>query len=93
MKFVVSREMKDGNSSPKGQLLQHLDADTTQSIKVVDPLTVEFTLKLAWADFPYMFANLQGWIYSPTQFNKINDPVAFNANPGPAGPGPFQINS
>jgi peptide/nickel transport system substrate-binding protein len=93
VKFVVSREMKDGNSSPKGQLLTFLDADPTKSIKVVDPLTVEFTLKLAWADFPYMFANVQGWIYSPTQFAKVGDPVKFNADPGPAGAGPFQIKS
>ncbi len=93
VKFVVSREMKDGNSSPKGQLLTFLDPDPTKSIKVVDPLTVEFTLKLAWADFPYMFANVQGWIYSPTQFAKVGDPVKFNADPGPAGAGPFQIKS
>jgi peptide/nickel transport system substrate-binding protein len=91
--FVVSREMKDGNSSPKGQLLTFLDADPTKSIKVVDPLTVQFTLKLAWADFPYLFANVQGWIYSPTQFAKVGDPVKFNADPGPAGAGPFQIKS
>ena len=36
VKFVVSREMKDGNSSPKGQLLTFLDADPEKSIKVVD---------------------------------------------------------
>ena len=35
VRFVVAREMKDGNSSPKGQLLHFLDADTTNSIKVV----------------------------------------------------------
>ncbi len=93
VRFVVAREIKEGNSSPKGQLLTFLDADTTKSIKVVDPLTVEFTLKLAWADFPYMFANVQGWIYSPTQFAKVGDPVKFNADPGPAGAGPFQVKS
>ena len=93
VKFVVSREMKDGNSSPKGQLLTFLDADPEKSIKVVDPLTVEFTLKLGWADFPYMFANVQGWIYSPTQFAKVGDPIKFNADPGPAGAGPFQVKS
>ena len=93
VKFVVSREMKDGNSSPKGQLLTFLDADPEKSMKVIDPLTLQFTLKLAWADFPYMFANVQGWIYSPTQFQKVGDPVKFNADPGPAGAGPFQVKS
>ena len=93
VKFVVSREMKDGNSSPKGQLLTFLDADPEKSIKVVDPLTVQFTLKLAWADFPYMFANVQGWIYSPTQFAKVGDPIKFNADPGLAGAGPFRVKS
>lgn len=93
VKFVVAREMKDGNSSPKGQLLTFLDADAEKSMKVVDPLTLQFTLKLAWADFPYMFANVQGWIYSPTQFQKVGDPVKFNADPGPAGAGPFRVKS
>ena len=83
VKFVVSREMKDGNSSPKGQLKTFLDADPEKSIKVVDPLTVQFTLKLGWADFPYMFANVQGWIYSPTQFAKVGDPRQVQRRSGP----------
>jgi peptide/nickel transport system substrate-binding protein len=93
VKFVVAREMKDGNSSPKGQLLTFLDPDPEKSMKVVDPLTLQFTLKLAWADFPYMFSTVQGWIYSPTQFNKVGDPAKFNIDPGPAGAGPFRIKS
>jgi peptide/nickel transport system substrate-binding protein len=93
VKFVVSREMKDGNSSPKGQLLTFLDADPEKSMKVIDPLTLEFTLKLAWSDFQYLFSSVAGWIYSPTQFQKVGDPTKFNADPGPAGAGPFRVKS
>ena len=92
VKFVVSREMKDGNSAPKGQILTFLDADPEKSIKVVDPLTVQFTLKLAWSDFPYMFATVQGWMYSPTEFQRIGA-EAFNTNTGKAGAGPFMLKS
>jgi peptide/nickel transport system substrate-binding protein len=92
VKFVVSREMKDGNSAPKGQLLTFLDADPEKSIKVVDPLTVQFNLKLAWSDFQYMFATVQGWIYSPTEFQRIGA-EAFNTNTGKAGAGPFMLKS
>jgi peptide/nickel transport system substrate-binding protein len=93
VKFVVAREMKEGNSSPRSQLLTFLDADPEKSMKVVDPLTIEFTLKLAWSDFQYLFSSVAGWIYSPTQFQKVGDPVKFNADPGPAGAGPFKVKS
>ena len=92
VKFVVSREMKEGNSSPRGQLLTFLDADPEKSMKIVDPLTLQFTLKLAWSDFPFMFAQAQGWIYSPTEFQRIGA-EAFNTNPGKAGAGPFILKS
>jgi peptide/nickel transport system substrate-binding protein len=92
VKFVVAREMKDGNSSPRGQLLTFLDADPEKSMKVVDPLTLEFTLKLPWSDFPFLFAQAQGWIYSPTQFQKVGA-EKFNTEPGPAGAGPFRLKS
>ena len=92
VKFVVTREMKEGNSSPRGQLLNFLDADPEKSMKVIDPLTLQFTLKLAWADFPYLFTNVAGWIYSPTQFQKVGA-EKFNSDPGPAGAGPFRVKS
>ncbi len=93
VKFVVTRQMKEGNSSPRGQLLGFLDADPEKSMKVVDPLTLQFTLKLGWSDFPYLFASVAGWIYSPTQFQKVGDPAKFNVDPGPAGAGPFRVKS
>ncbi len=92
VKFVVSREMKEGNSSPRSQLLTFLDADPEKSMKIVDATALEFTLKLGWSDFPFLFGQTQGWIYSPTQFQKVGA-EAFNVNPGPAGAGPFLLKS
>lgn len=91
VKFVIERQMKEGNSSPRGQLLSFLTPET--SVKVVDPLTLTFTLSRGYVGFPYLLAGPSGMIYSPTQFQKVGDPKAFNVNPGPAGAGPYILKS
>ena len=88
VKFVLDREMKDGNAAIKGQLTNFID-----TITVTDALTVTFKLKLGWAGFPYLFTHVPGMIYSPTQFNKVGDPKVFAVNPGDAGAGPFKVKS
>ncbi|HEV8296635.1 MAG TPA: ABC transporter substrate-binding protein [Acidimicrobiales bacterium] len=91
VKFVLDREMKDGNASPKGQLLNFLDPAT--SVTVIDSMTLKFKLIKPWTGFPYVFTGVAGLIYSPTQFKKVNDPKAFAINPGDAGAGPFKFKS
>jgi peptide/nickel transport system substrate-binding protein len=88
VKFVIEREMKEGNSNPRGQLTQFID-----TITVNDPLTLTFKLKLAWAGFPQLLAGPGGMIFSPTQFAKVGDANKFNVDPGPAGAGPFKLKS
>jgi peptide/nickel transport system substrate-binding protein len=80
--------MQSGNAAPKGQLLTFLNAN---SIKVVDPLTIQFTLLKPWTGFPYLFTGVAGMIYSPTAFQKAGSPQAFAANPVGAGAGPFML--
>jgi peptide/nickel transport system substrate-binding protein len=91
VKFVIERQMKEGNAAPRTQLLSFLTPET--SVKVVDPLTVTFTLSKGFSGFPYLLAGPAGFIYSPTQFQKVGDAKAFNINPGPAGAGPFVLKS
>jgi peptide/nickel transport system substrate-binding protein len=88
VKFVIDRQLKEGNPSPKGQLSAFLASAT-----VVDPLTVDFKLKLGYADFPYLFTGPAGWIYSPAAFQKAGSADNFNINPGDAGAGPFKVKS
>jgi peptide/nickel transport system substrate-binding protein len=90
VKFVIDRELTDGNASPKGQMLNFITKD---SVTVVDPLTLQFKLSKGWAGFPYIFVGVAGMIYSPTQFKKVGDPKAFAVNPGDAGAGPFKVKS
>ncbi len=86
VKFVIDRQLKDGNPSPKGQLAAFVD-----TVTVVDPLTVDFKLKRGYADFPYLFTGPAGWIYSPAAFAKAGSADNFNVNPGDAGAGPFKV--
>jgi peptide/nickel transport system substrate-binding protein len=86
VKFVLDREMKDGNPSPRGQLTAFIE-----SFAVTDPMTLTFKLKRSFADFPYIFTGPAGWIYSPAAFAKAGSPENFNINPGDAGAGPFKV--
>jgi peptide/nickel transport system substrate-binding protein len=88
VKFVLDRQLKEGNPSPRGQLAAFLDTAT-----VVDPLTVDMKLKRGYADFPYLFTGPAGWIYSPAAFQKAGSADNFNVNPGDAGAGPFKVKS
>jgi peptide/nickel transport system substrate-binding protein len=86
VKFVIDRQLKEGNPSPRGQLAAFVD-----TVTVVDPLTVSFKLKRGYADFPYLFTGPAGWIYSPAAFAKAGSADNFNVNPGDAGAGPFKV--
>lgn len=88
VKFVLDRQLKDGNASVRGQMNNFIESYT-----VVDPLTMRFKLKLGWAGFPYLFTHVPGMIYSPTAFKKAPDAKAFASNPGDAGAGPFKLKS
>jgi peptide/nickel transport system substrate-binding protein len=88
VKFVVDRELAQGGPSVKAQL-----AFFTDSVTVLDPLTVQFKLKKAWSGYPYLFSSVSGMIYSPTAFQKAGSAENFNVNPGDAGAGPFKLKS
>jgi peptide/nickel transport system substrate-binding protein len=72
----------DATSGSKNMLAAFLD-----SLAVVDPLTVSFTLKKPWSGFPSLFTKELGMIPSPTQVKAKG--ANFGINPGPAGAGPF----
>jgi peptide/nickel transport system substrate-binding protein len=88
VKFVLDREMAEGNPSPRGQLNAFID-----SVTVVDDLTLTIKLKRGFADFPYIFTGPAGWIYSPAAFQAAGSAENFNTNPGDAGAGPFKVAS
>ena len=88
VKFAEDRELAEGSPGFKAQL-----AFFTDSVTVVDPLTVQFKLKKAWSGYPYLFASIAGMIYSPTAFQKAGSEANFNLNPVGAGAGPFELKS
>jgi peptide/nickel transport system substrate-binding protein len=88
VKFSVDRELAVGSPSVKAQL-----SFFTASVTVVDPLTVQFTLKKPWTGYPYLFSSVSGMIYSPTAFQKAGSDAAFNLNPVGAGAGPYELKS
>lgn len=85
VKFAIEREMAEGNSSPRGQILSFVE-----SVSVVDNLTVLYKLHNPWAGFPYLLSGVGGMVYSPTYFNSVGA-EAFNLDPGPATLGPFRV--
>ena len=86
VKFNVERHQKTATSQEYAVLSQFLDTTT-----VVDPLTVVFKLKVAWANFPISLAAGAGMIVSPTAFQKAG--TTFNTVPSDAGAGPFKVAS
>ena len=62
-----------------------------QSITVVDPLTVRFTLKKGWSAFPFILTQNAGMIASPTAIRAAG--AEFSTKPGKAGAGPFEVAS
>jgi peptide/nickel transport system substrate-binding protein len=85
VKFNVERHMAEGSQSQSKQVLVGFLA----GMKVVDPLTLEFTLSRPWTGFQYMFSNEVGMIASPTAIKAAGE--NFGANPGQAGAGPFVL--
>ncbi len=85
VKFNVERHMAETSRSQSRPLLLSF----LKSMKVVDPLTLEFTLSKPWAGFPYLFSIDVGMIASPTAIAAAGD--AFGTNPGQAGAGPFVL--
>ena len=72
----------------------HAQADTIASMRAVDPLTVEFTLKQPLGDFPVFFAQpfnagTLGMIVSPAALAQYGDDIANH----PVGAGPFVMDS
>ena len=87
VKFNVDRHSSAASRSPSKTTLQNFLA----SVSVVDPLTVQFTLKTSWAGFPYLLSRDLGMIASPAAIAKAGD--TFNTNPGDAGAGPFKLST
>ena len=88
VKFVVDRELAEGSPGFKAQL-----SFFTASATVVDPLTVQFKLKVPWSGYPYLYSSIAGMIYSPTAYQKAGSEANFNLNPVGAGAGPFKLKS
>lgn len=71
-----------------------------ESMRIVDPLTIEFTLNESWPGFPYVLADEPGMLVSPTAIAALGDPAdpgyrdrmaELSLNPKGAGAGPFEI--
>jgi peptide/nickel transport system substrate-binding protein len=86
-KWVIEREMAEGNSSPKGQLTAAI-----KQIDVIDPTTVKFTGKFGWVGFPYLFVGVGGFTYSRAAVEKLGKD-AFNLDPSSGAAGPFRVKS
>ena len=82
VRFNIERHLADtARSQSRPTLLGFLD-----SMTVVDPLTIEFTLTRPWAGFPFLFSIDIGMIASPTAIEAAGE--NFGSNPGQPGPGP-----
>ena len=84
VKFTVERHQKTATSQEYAVLSQFLD-----TVTVVDPLTVRFKLKTAWANFPISLSAGAGMVVSPTAFQKAG--TTFNTVPSESGAGPFKV--
>ena len=85
VKFNIDRHTATASrSSSKAILTTFL-----QTIAVVDPLTIRFTLKQSWPAFPFVLTQNVGMIASPAAVQKAG--ADFNRNPGAAGAGPFEL--
>lgn len=82
--FNLERHGADDSTSPAKSLLS-----SVESMVIVDPLTIEFTLSRPSGSFPSLLTNntTLGYIVSPTAFEA--DPEGFGAKP--VGAGPFAL--
>lgn len=87
VKWVLERQMKDGNAAPRSQLQANIE-----TITVVDPLTLKFKARRQWTGFPYLFVGVNGLMYSKATFERLGA-EKFNLNPENGGAGPFKIKS
>lgn len=83
--YNIERHMAEGSrSQSRATLLGFIE-----SMEVVDPLTIEFTLARPWAGFIYLFSIDVGMIASPTAIEAAGED--FGSAPGDAGAGPFVL--
>ncbi|GJM38597.1 MAG: hypothetical protein DHS20C19_19640 [Acidimicrobiales bacterium] len=83
--YNVERHMAEtSRSQSRATLLGFIE-----SMDVVDPLTVEFSLTRPWAGFIYLFSIDVGMIASPTAIQAAGEDFGFS--PGDAGAGPFVL--
>lgn len=82
--FNLERHRAEDSTSPAKALLNGVE-----SMEIVDPLTIEFTLAQPSGSFPSLLTNntTLGYIVSPTAFEA--DPEGFGAKP--VGAGPFAL--
>ncbi len=85
VKFNLERHTAATSRSGSRALL----SEFVQSIDVVDPLTVRFTLKKGWPSFPFVLTQNAGMIASPAAIKAAG--AEFATKPGKAGAGPFEL--
>lgn len=83
VKLNIERHMESPRSIIRAVIVAQVD-----SMNVVDPQTLEITLKKGWPGFPYVLAGGGGMIASPTA---IAMGESFNTTPADAGIGPFKV--
>jgi peptide/nickel transport system substrate-binding protein len=81
------------HQDPSNTTVSRQTSAIIESMTVVDPLTVRFTLTEPWAGFPYVLTDKTAMIVSPAALAKYGDdfgsPGAFEG----AGAGPFAVES
>lgn len=85
VKFNIERHTAPTSTSGAKSIITTF----VDSIDVVDPLTVEFSLTQGWTGFPALLAREVGMIASPAAIEKAGE--NFAAAPGNAGAGPFKL--
>jgi peptide/nickel transport system substrate-binding protein len=99
VRFNFERNLSAQNVTTSRSWLAYVLGDA-KAVTVVDPLTVKFTLKVAYGGFPALLAHSPGQIVSPAKIKGLGDPTApdykakldaFNLKPEGAGLGPFEI--
>lgn len=77
--------------APQSRSLARDYVQTIDTMTVVDPLTLKFSLVEAWSSFPYLLTTQAGFITSPTAVAKLGEKL--NTEPVGAGAGPFILES
>lgn len=99
VRFNLERYLSAQNVTTSRAWLTYVLGDA-KAVTVVDPLTVKFTLKVAYGGFPALLAHSPGQIVSPAKIKALGDPAApdykakldaFNLKPEGAGAGPFDV--